>query len=434
MSDEFDPHLSCSDIKTDRSLPSYISKTITMDSTRTLEVTTPFKTFEMNALSKKTYPFFSKIKNPIFFDNAKCIYHPKTYNAINELNEGYINDVSSFLARIGIKPKLLELVQNSYSSTSIVFHRDPFKERHSSGGNNYPALSIDNFETFLNNLYAYSKGLVLTPDINIANIPKQGYTISSKDYIKYINHFVDILSGRNNKPIFVPIQTNLTKKATKEILDFYHSKGYSNIWVDFYGGEVRGRHVSGFRSILNILDKQYEDKNYVLLCSHMRKEMSPDIRDNRVPPSDMLSQFVGGDIIGGTREPIKGFSNDFNFDGYIKKLGFSNKKEYEYASFLNKSRIFDPDSYYYYLPTAYPDGKIEERRISLDNKDINHAIDNIIKYNEIENVKNKSVEENNLKEYLKERKLFIDSEELYNDIINYAQPNTLKKKSLFDGL
>lgn len=434
MTDEFDPHLSCEERIKSKDILGYISKSVIFDTDRYSDIITPYKIIEIQSLSRNTLSMFSNLKYNIIFESSKYIWHPQTYSAINELNEGYVNDTNRFLGILGLKPFLSDNIKNSMSISSVAFHKNPFEERITSSTSKvYPPLNINSFVTFLNNLYAYSKGMVLAPDINIARVPKKGFTIKSNEYLKIIDYFTTILSERNNKPIFVPIQTNLTKKATEEILVFYKSKGYKNIWINFSGGEVRGRHLSGFRSILNILDKQYPKNDYVLYCSHMQKEISPDIRENKAPSSDMLSQFIGVDFIGSTREPIKGFSEDFNLDEYIKKLGFTNKKDYEEARKLHKSRIFDPLSYYYFSPKHYPNLPREINRNDLINDDsINKAVDNFFKFRETENVKVMLDKGKNLKNYLKNKTMFTESMDIFNEIIDYLPYKTKRTKSLFD--
>lgn len=434
MTDDFDPHLSCEERKKSKDVPGYKSKSVIFDSDRYSDIITPYKIIDMQSLSRNTLSIFSNLKHNIIFENSKYIWQPQTYSAINEINEGYVNDTNRFLGILGLKPLLSDNIRNSMSISSVAFHRNPFKERiSSSSGKVYSPLNTDSFVTFLNNLYAYSKGMVLVPDINIARIPKQGLTIQSSEYLELIEYFTTILSERNNKPIFTPIQTNLTKKATEEILDFYKSKGYKNIWINFSGGEVRGRHLSGFRSILNILDKQYPTNDYVLYCSQMQKEISPDIRDDKAPSSDMLSQFIGVDFIGSTREPVKGFSEDFDLEEYIKKLGFKNKKDYEEARKLHKSRIFDPLSYYYFSPKLYPNlpGKLNRKDLINDDS-INKAVDNFIKFRETENVKGIFDKGENLKNYLKNKNMFNESKDIFNEIIEYLPNKTKRTKSLFD--
>ena len=434
MTDDFDPHLSCEEIKKSKDIPGYISKSIIFDSGRYSDIITPYKIIDMRSLSRNTLPIFSNLKYNIIFESSKYIWQPQTYSAINEINEGYVNDTNRFLGILGLKPLLSDNIRNSMSIGSIAFHRNPFEERiSSSSGKKYPPLNINSFVTFLNNLYAYSKGMVLVPDINIARVPEKGFTIELSEYLKLIEYFTTILSERNSKPIFVPIQTNLTKKATEEILVFYKSKGYKNIWINFSGGEVRGRHLSGFRSILNILDNQYPKNDYVLYCSHMKKEISPDIREDKAPSSDMLSQFIGVDFIGSTREPLKGFPEDFDLDEYIKKLGFKNKKDYEEARKLHKSRIFDPLSYYYFSPKQHPSlpGKLNRNNLINDNS-VNKAVDNYIKFREIENVKGIFYKGKNLKDYLKNKTMFNESKDIFNEIIDYSPNKTKRGKSLFD--
>jgi len=433
MTDEFDPHISCEEIKKSKDIPGYISKSVIFDSASYSDMITPYKIIDIQSLSRNTSPMFSNLKYNIVFESSKYIWHPQTYSAINEINEGYVNDTNKFLGILGLKPSLSDNVKNSMVIGSVAFHKNPFEERISvSSGKVYSPLNIDSFVTFLNNLYAYSKGMVLVPDINIARVPKKGYTIKSSEYLKLIDYFTTILSKRNNKPIFVPIQTNLTKKATEEILTFYKSKGYKNIWINFGGGEVRGRRLSGFRSILNILDNQYPKNDYVLYCSHMQKEISPDIREIKAPSSDMLSQFIGVDFIGNPREKL-GFPGDFDIDEYIKKLGFKNKKDYEEAQKLHKSRIFDPLSYYYFSPKYYPNlpGKINRNDLINDDS-INKAVDNFIKFGETENVKSVFDKGQNLKNYLKNKTMFNESKDIFNEIIDYLPNNTKRTKSLFD--
>ncbi|KYK19913.1 hypothetical protein AYK24_04720 [Thermoplasmatales archaeon SG8-52-4] len=434
MTDDFDPHLSCEEKKKSKDVPGYISKSIIFDSDRYSDIITPYKIIDIQSLSRRTLSIFSNLKYNIIFESPKYIWQPQTYSAINDINEGYVNDTNRFLGILGLKPLLSDNIRNSMSIGSVAFHRNPFKERiSSSSGKAYPQLNINSFATFLNNLYAYSKGMVLVPDINITRIPKMGLTIEPSEYLKIIEYFTTILSERNNKPIFVPIQTNLTKKATEEILVFYKSKRYKNIWINFSGGEVGGRHLSGFRSILNILDKQYPKNDYVLFCSHMQKEISPDIREYKAPSSDMLSQFIGVDFIGSTREPVKGFSADFDLDEYIKKLGFSDKKNYEEARKLHRSRIFDPLSYYYFSPKHYPNlpGKLNRNDL-INDENINKSVDNFIKFREIENVKGMVNDGKNLKNYLKNKTMFNESKEIFNEIIDYFPKKTKRTKSLFD--
>lgn len=433
MTGEYDPHISCEEYEKDSNVSGYNTKMIRFDSRSYKDIRSPFKVINIESLSQETIKYYKFLSTPIIFESPKFVWHPLTYQAIDDINEGYINNTSKLLNILNVKPDLCGDVKNSLSVSSVAFHRNPFDERFSeSSGKSYPPLDKDNFETFLQNLYSYSKGMVLVPDINISRITGKGYTIGTEDYLNNIDFFTKILSDRNNKPIFVPIQTRLTKKATEKILNHYKLKGYTNLWINFRGGEVTGRNLAGLRLILKELDRKYSPEEYCLYCSHLKKEMSPHFHDPKTVSSDMLSQFGGGDIIGANME-FKFGSGDFDKLEHIKKLGLSSEEEYERKRKLHNGRIFDPHSYYYYIPTSHPNSNnfsfsTEE---VVNNKVKNECVDNITKLLEVENVKSVFDEKNTIKDYLKKKNMFNEQREIREDILNYS-PNNNQNKKLFD--
>jgi hypothetical protein len=437
MTDDFDPHLSCETYEKSKDIEGYTTKNIILDSRRYSELRTPIKTADMEGLSKSTLELYSSLSSsispPLLIDSPKYIWHPRTYEAIHEINEGYVNDTNRVLRILGLKPELYNKISNTIVVSSVVFHRNPFEERITSSGNKYDPLDKSNFETFLQNLYSYSKGMVLVPDINITKVKNIGYTIKAPEYIELIDYFTTILSERNNNPIFVPIQTNLTRKATEKIIESYKEKGYTNIWINFSAGEVRGRNLAGLRTILSLLDKKYDPDEYVIFCSHIRKEMSPHINDEKTSTSDMLSQFVGGDIIGGNREPLR-IITDGDLNEYIEKLGFEDKNEYEKAKNLHKNRIFDPSTYFYYTPIHHPNlpEEIFNRTELIKNENKNKALDSYLKTKEVEKVKNLHSQEKKLKDYLKNKTLFKENDKIFKEILDYSSKRSKKTKPLFD--
>lgn len=429
MTDIFDTHISYEKCEKAKDGLEYTKKNLSFDNGIVKNITTPIKTIDMDCLTKDSLPFLSRIKEPLIFDQPKNIWHPQSYTSINEINEGYINDIQRFLNILSLKPSLYNKISNSIAVSSISFHRNPFKERITSNGRKYSPLNLDNFDTFLQNLYSYSKRMVLVPDINITRLPKQGYTITVDEYIELIEHFTTVLSDRNKKPILLPIQTNLTKKTTNKIIDFYCKNKYSNIWVNFSAGEVRGRNLSGFRIILNLLDKKF-GKNYFIFCTHMKKEISPDIKDVKTASSDMLSQFVGGDVIGGTREPPR-IIKEGDLTEYIAKKGFSNKQEYIAANIIHKNRIFDSDSYYYINPYYHPNlPDIFSKNEILHDLNKNKLLNNFIRLNEVEKIKTIFDKDKKIKNHLKSKDIFSSNEDLANAILNVD--NKKKGQSLFD--
>ncbi|WGI17889.1 hypothetical protein [Methanonatronarchaeum sp. AMET-Sl] len=432
MTDNFDPHINCCQFEKDSKLPFYKYKEINIDSRKYKNITTPTQAADMNGLSRKTLDIFNSLnQNQLIFDNTKIIRDPRTYEGINDIIEGYTNDTTKFLRIMGIKPNLIEKVSNAISVTSCSFHRDPFKERVSTYSNRkYPPLNKKNFDTFLHNLYSYSKGMVLVPDIRIQEIKntESGVTVTLEEYKKRIDYFTRILSERNNKPIFVPIQTKLSEKTTRKILDFYESKGYTNIWINFSSRPIKGRNLAGLRTILHTLERRYDPTEFCIFYSHMKKEISPHIKDDKNKPSDIIGQFMGGEIIGSTTKKLSFFSKENDFEEYLEELGLT-KSEYEKRLFIKNNKIFDPYSYYYYNPVKHPtlikddfiSKKVDNQNNLMGKAKTCKAIDSYIKINETENLKRILHEKNTIRNYIKNKELLQLDSKTHSNIFENDQ-------------
>ena len=225
-----------------------------------------------------------------------------------------------------------------------------------------------------------------------------------------------ILSERNKKPVFVPIQPTITKKAINSILEHYKINGFSNIWIDYTGSSLNEKQQSGVRMILSSLDKMFGD-NYVVYHSHLKKELTTPVEAEFAACSDMLSQFVGADFIGCEIKPWR-YAPEIKQE-YVMQRGFSSIKQYQDTQIKSKARIFDPNSYYYYYPDKHSDfnnWKLNLHKILNDNSIIK-SINDVYKYIEIENVKNEFDKNKKLKPYIKKKKLFIDNENIFTNIV-----------------
>ena len=447
MVDNFDPHLSCDRLSKAEDLPGYVTKEISLDSSigRTKHLVTPLKSLDLNGINRTTASLFSSIPEMKILESPVFIWDQRTWRTINDINEGIINDTSRFLSMLKLRPKVYDTIRNSYVVPSIVFSRHPFKERihatYQKGKpyriKKYPPLDKDNFVTFLDNIYSYSRGMILVPDIKISSIPTIGPTIKPDEYVKTISYFTEIFSYKNNFPIFVPIQPGISNKATHEIITSYKKMGYSNIWINFNAGEVYGRNLSGLRQILRELDKTFGEDNYLVYYSHIKKEISPNMKDTKAPASDLLSQFFNGDIIGANKEPTRPGGMEPDADFYVKK-GFRDKTEYQRALRLHKGRIFDPDSYYYYTVPEYPQPSLRgfSQNDLINNKEKNIALDNLIKFKEVENVKKIFGERNRIKTYVKDKPMFVEHKNIFNEITTSKDPTRYRPldRNLFDFL
>lgn len=431
MVDDFDPHISYEHIERSKDLPGYVIREISLDSNlpHRRELVTPIKTIDINGINYSTEKLIGSIKGTKILESPKFIYDQRTWKAIDDLIESISNETSNFLKIINLRPRIGETIRGAYIVPSIAFNRNPFKDRISIDSHNikrvHPPLDKDNFVTFLDNLYSYSSGLVLVPDIRISKIPGIGPTIKPDEYIELISYFAEILSYRNNLPIFVPIQPSISNKSIKYIISNYKQKGYSNIWVNFSAGEVYGKNLAGLRSILRELDSKFGPDNYLVYYTHMKKEISPNIIDVKTPPSDMLSQFLNGDIIGASREPPRIPGKEKTTDD-LEKQGFSSMSDYKTAVKLHKNRIFNPSTYYYHKITDFNQKEIEGYNLNeLTDRIKNKALNDYIKFNELDNLKHVYETKGEIKSYLKKKDMFLENENIFNEIASQDQNYSL---------
>ena len=419
MVDEFDPHLSCERVRRADDIRDYVVKEIALDGEKrnTIQLTTPTKTLDSIGIQaivdkKVATPEFIKNKTtPLIVECPLYVSHPQTWKGIGRMIESSENDVSSFRKIIGFNTNL-NSIRPDVIVPSVVFSKNPFMKRVTSQGRVYQPFDEDNFETFLQNIYTHSKNLLLVPDVKFG----KSYNTELDEYLRIISKFMDILSERNKKPIFVPIQPTITKKAITAILDYYKKNKYSNIWIDYTGSTLNEKHQSGVRMILRALDKAFGDE-YVVYHSQMNKILTTSIESNEAPSSDMLSQFLGADLIGCYVKPWK-YVEEMKEEDILQR-GFKSVGQYEDVLRKSKARIFNPNTYYYHYPQTHQDynkWKLNEHKIMNDNGIIN-ALNTIYKFNEVERVKEECSASNKISPYIKKKKLFIDNNDIYNNIV-----------------
>jgi hypothetical protein len=452
MTDRIDPHISIQKVTPADDHHQYVIKEYS-DFGGFKDVVTPLKAMDMNGLTDDTKGFYTTKSPVMLIERSFCVDGAGKWNKISEIIEDDLNDTKKFTELLKLKPTACKELPNVMAFPSIAFSSNPFKERilvwpDKKRGlkgkkrfhvKKYPALDKRHFETFLQNLYAYSEGMVFVPDIvmrkvqNVSHrVPRTAVTCTVDDYLRIVDDFTAILSARNKKPIFWPIQPTSTSKAIDKILNHYKKNGYSNIWIDFTGGEVYHGRLAGLRSILSNLNATFGKNGYVVYYSHLKKEITSQPTDVTAPASDMLSQFVEADIVGTNRTKRGGPRDEDDIEKDMKRYGVSERKDLYKKMQLNRSRIFDPDSYYYFYPAKHPKHTIFEK-LGISDTDLlepeyNKAIDNSMKFQEIENVKRICQEQKKVKPYMKKRKMFIEKKDVYDQIFEKPSQET----SLFD--
>lgn len=419
MVDTFDPHLSCEKVKHAEDIEDYVLKEVSLDGEKRnpLLFETPYKTISslgLQAMVNKKIEINDLIElreQPTIVECPVYVSHPKTWAGIGTLIESSENNIYSFKKIIKYNSYIGKLNPDVVVPT-VVFNKNPFVERKTSTKRIYPPLNEEHFETFLQNIYTHSKNMLLVPDVKFG----KRYNADIDEYKRIIAKFIEIFSERNNKPIFVPIQPTITNKAINNIIDFYREKKYSNIWIDYAGSALNETNQSGVRMILRALDKAFGD-NYVVYHSLMKKELTTPIESDLAPSSDILSQFFGADFIGCTVKPWR-YAGDQTEEKILQR-GFKSIDHYNPTLDRSKSRIFDPDTYYYTYPSSHKDfvdWGINELDFVKKSTLIN-ALNTSYKYQEIEKVKAECANNKKISPYIKAKKLFIENSQIYSNVI-----------------
>ncbi|MHA1651634.1 MAG: hypothetical protein ACTSYB_15690 [Candidatus Helarchaeota archaeon] len=159
--------------------------------------------------------------------------------------------------------------------------------------------------------------------------------------------------------------------------------------------------------------------NVTLYFSHIKKEINPHVKDERVIASDILSQFFAADFIGINMKPIRVFKKPIDeiIEESIMKGEFQSKQQYQLAQKLHKSRIFDPESYYYYNINIYPHSLPFNRDSLLNKEEMNKLVNSTILFGEIERTKRALEDQKRIHPYLKNKLGLKENSDILDKII-----------------
>jgi len=163
--------------------------------------------------------------------------------------------------------------------------------------------------------------------------------------------------------------------------------------------------------------------NTVLYYSHMKKEVNPNIKEIDSIGSDVISQFVGADFIGVNETPPGFFNKDAQarIDQRIAQGEFKDKIDYLRAKDLNRSRIFDPGSYYYTNLENYPNKLPFDKNTLIKNSEINKFLNSVIINGEVLRTKEYVKNNGKIKPYLQNKKCFNENEHILDTIIEKSR-------------
>jgi hypothetical protein len=411
--EDFDPHINIEPLVEARDTNNYIIKEIDLENSIG-KIETPFKIMDVKNVSESVANSLVKNRENAIFESWNFVNKLNSYNKLYEIiEEPEGNQIQLLDKFFSLKKRLWN---NSSTTLSLVFQKNPFEANKFNKGVSKP-LSSEGYEFLLDYIHSASSAFVLVPDI------KMDDNFKMDDYIKYVDESVQILSDFNSKPIFVPIPIQLNNTEFEKLIKYYRYKGYTNIWVNFNASQMSGTYFTRVRYLLRTLKKEIQLTRTALYFSHIRKEIDRNVRDEKTVASNALAPFFGSDFLGISREPQSNF-NSKSKENYMIKNQFNTPSEMKEAQLLNRTRVFDPDTYYYYNVDISPSRSVfDEKILKADTN--NRMINSLLLDYEMNRTRN-FVESNKvLKPYLKEKTAL-------NDILEKIIAGNKKQSKLLE--
>lgn len=359
------------------------------------------------------------ISNNMIFEQSRVPYRSDSWKRLNDIiTESVDNSITEFNNFFNMKN---DLSTDNFTINSLVLPKNPFKSNKIKYKDEFieiKPLEKEEYHFLLDYIHASSSAFVLVPDIRITKD-----IIDINEYLNLIDESVQILSERNSKPIFVPIQIQLKAKDFEKILSHYRKKRYTNFWINFNSRHIGGSNFARVRRLLRRLDNEIGLSKSVLYYSHMKKEVNPNIKKTYSIASDAISQFVGADFIGVNEVPASFVGKDYEekIDQKIAAGEFKDKNDYDQARVLNRTRIFDPNSYYYVNLEKYPYSLPFDNNTLKQKTELNKFLNSVIISNEVARTNEFLKNNENLKFYLENKKCFNENAKILDSILEESR-------------
>jgi len=399
---KIDPHISIGEVRRAKDSEYCIRKDITIDHLN-LSVNTPFKVLEgKNVNLESAVKVAKKVSNSVF-ESARVVGMKHSgwdelHYLVEEAHDDRIKGLNRFF---GLRKDLSDA--EPLRVLSLVLMRNPFelqKFKTKKGPQTVPAFSKLNYTQLLDFLHVGSQAMVLSPDMNVP-----GQSINS--YLRFVDRNMSDLNSMNNKPIFAPIQPQLTPTELDRILSHYKLEGYVNIWVNFNGSQLGGTYFARMRTLLKRIDKRFGLGNVTLYCTHVKKEATSNLKNDVVLSSDIMSQFFSADFMGVNYSRPRNIPKKTKEENKNKKIAdgeYLNEEEYDEDYKIHHTRVFDPRSYYYYKITKYP-RQLPYSQETLTGSAFNGLLNSSLLRMEVESMKSHlSQNDDFIKPYLKKKK------------------------------
>lgn len=398
---DIDPHITINESYGDKK-SNYCFKVFTIDSINK-KFEGKIKTYPNKDINSKSLQLLLNgikrkgFSNPQFeiFESANYIKDNRSWKQLKEtLSYG-----DSKILRQNVLKISKWLLNDGHSTVpSMVFSQNPLTKKIPECDSKDDTITSNEWDFFLSILHKISTPLILLPDLQVTRYvyepitsksgkkylkPILEYIVSVEEYLSFIDSTFEYLNSKNHKPVFVPLSFQWGPEAIVKIIKHYSHNGYTNIWIDFFtkpvGYEESGKANYIIQQINNYFKPNEKNKppNTMIYFSHMRREHTLNMKNDKLNASDALSPFFGADIIGVNR-------NMARFVPQASDTPISKANSVD--ALIHKARVFDPNTYYYVKTPNYPYKLPVEETNIINNKGINNNLNAYILDTEFKNV------------------------------------------------
>jgi len=329
------------------------------------------KTIDITNINKKIgEKILKKDINKFIFEKGKEISFEDIEKIVSESDERKINSFFDKKAWINDKFSLLQ----------AILKFNPYKH----------VKKLNEIEGFWDYYYAYSKDMILIPNVLKERTPydeegkaqEKEIIITLEEYKKYVEEIYEIFKSMNNKPIFVPISIRLDMNELQNLITYYLSKEFFYMWIDFEGKPADPSNSAIYAKILrinSILRKSSQFEKCILYITNIKREITSNLKEPLSPASNILTSLCGANIVGKNKAPKRKFSS----------LPDNSKKIVQH-----KARVFNPNTYYYQMVMDPPFSR--KQNITSNAEKISKELDK---------QKKEFLKEFNIKDYLGNKKM-----------------------------
>jgi len=216
---DYDPHISVEPIST-LSKPDYSIKEIHLEHVNK-KIKTPFKVLSCSNIDKDSFNSVDQAIQLPLLESGRFVFDNKSLGALNQ----YLTEYGGFERATSLNQFFKiknDLWNDSLTTLSLIFERNPFSENVYRYKDKTFKVQFDwdGYSVLLDYIHDRSKAFILTPDFRLKNSK-----LSIEMYLQYMENSLELLSKRNKKPIFAPLQIEMSKSNLNAVISKYAKLG-----------------------------------------------------------------------------------------------------------------------------------------------------------------------------------------------------------------